>query len=117
MNLKRTASDLRAGVKDETSVISTPMPEVPLKAMETTLSFGPLRGLAPAAAVSHDWHKAVSRQRFFHSLGTQHIWTNSIFGASPTRFSEDSEDSDLAVHQVSVGWSGRIVNIDVIMCF
>lgn len=43
-----------AGVKDEeTSVISTP--EVPLKAMETTLlSFGPLRGLAPAAAVSQE---------------------------------------------------------------
>lgn len=43
-----------AGVKDEeTSVISTP--EVPLKAMETTLlSFGPLCGLAPAAAVSQE---------------------------------------------------------------
>ncbi len=106
-------------MKDETlKVISTPMPDVPLKAMETTLSFGPLRGLAPAAAVSQDWHKAVSRQRFFHSrFGLNTFWKNSIFGASPTRFSEDSEDSDLAVHQVSVGWSGRIVNIDVIMCF
>lgn len=32
-----------------------------------------------------------------------------------SRFSEDSEDSDLSVHR-QVGWPGEIVNIDVFRC-